>query len=93
MVGAPNIAWLAQLVERDPYTVDVGGSNPSPGTKSKSFSSPSHTVGMNLSGGRFNSGSGTKVLDGCILYLNFYKKFVQLCKPMRESRRYICTRQ
>ena len=28
-----NIAWLAQLVERDPYTVDVGGSNPSPGTK------------------------------------------------------------
>ena len=29
-----NIAWLAQLVERDPYTVDVGGSNPSPGTKS-----------------------------------------------------------
>ena len=26
-------AWLAQLVERDPYTVDVGGSSPSPGTK------------------------------------------------------------
>ena len=26
-------AWLAQLVERDPYTVDVGGSRPSPGTK------------------------------------------------------------
>jgi len=25
-------AWLAQLVERDPYTVDVGGSSPSPGT-------------------------------------------------------------
>jgi hypothetical protein len=48
---------------------------------------------MNLSGGRFNRGSGTKVLDGCILYLNFYKKFVQLCKPMCGLVRYICTRQ
>jgi hypothetical protein len=29
---------------------------------------------MNLSGGRFNKGSGTKVLDGCILYLIFVIK-------------------
>jgi hypothetical protein len=29
---APNHGWLAQLVERDLYTVDVGGSFPSPPT-------------------------------------------------------------
>jgi acyl carrier protein len=27
------------LVERDPYTVDVGGSNPSPGTKQRKYMS------------------------------------------------------
>ena len=30
-----SFAWLAQLVERLPYTQNVGGSNPSPGTKVK----------------------------------------------------------